>query len=140
LRITNIDSLSAYCDRLVTERIKHFFFEKDGKTDLVEHQEKIIAEIKSKLSQLFIESFSEDEYEYMGEKRTFTLEGLIQQLDELVVNDLNIGHGDRIRLEEVKKDNPDLEIILENERLTRVSNENRAKNKNQIDQHFSDLW
>lgn len=140
MRITNIDTLSSFIDRLITERIKHYFFQKDGKTDLVEHQELIIKEIKAKLSQLFIESFSEDEYEYMGEKRTFTLEGLIEQLDELVVNDLNIGHGDRIRLEEVKKVNPNLEVILENERLTRVSNENRAKNKNLIDKHFADLW
>lgn len=140
MRITNIDSLSAYLDRLVTERIKHYFFEKDGKVDWAQHQELIIKEIKSKLSQLFIESFSEDEYEYLGEKRTFTLEGLIQQLDELVVNDLNIGHGDRVRLEEVKKENPNLEVILENERLTRSSNESRASNKNSIDRHFAELW
>lgn len=140
MRITNIDSLSAYCDRLVTERIKHYFFEKDGKLDLVQHQEMIIKEIKAKLSQLFIESFSEDEYEYMGEKRTFTLDGLIQQLDELIVNDIEIGQGDRRRLEEIKKEHPDLKIILENERLTRISNESRAKNKNNIDQHFADLW
>lgn len=140
MRITNIDSLSAYLDRLCTERIKHYFFEKDGKDDLVQHQELIIKEIKSKLSQLFIESFSEDEYEYMGEKRTFTLEGLINQLDELVVSDILIGEGDRRRLEEIKKDNPNLEVILENEKLTRISNESRAKSKNLIDQHFSDLW
>jgi len=140
LRITNIDTLSAFCDRLVTERIKHYFFEKDGKDDLVQHQEIIIKEIKSKLSQLFIESFSEDEYEYMGEKRTFTLDGLIQQLDELVVNDILIGEGDRRRLDEIKKEHPSLEVILENEKLTRISNENRSKNKNLIDQYFSDLW
>lgn len=140
MRITNIDSLSAYCDRLITERIKHYFFEKDGKDDLVQHQEIIIKEIKAKLSQLFIESFSEDEYEYMGEKRTFTLEGLINQLDELVVSDILIGEGDRIRLEEVKKESPNLEVILENEKLTRTSNENRAKNKNQIDQYYAELW
>lgn len=140
MRLTNIDSLSAYCDRLITERIKWYFFEKDGKDDLVQHQEIIIKEIKSKLSQLFIESFSEDEYEYMGEKRTFTLEGLIEQLDELVVNDILIGEGDRTRLEEIKKEHPRLEVILENERLTRTSNENRAKNKNLIDKNFSDLW
>jgi len=140
LRITNVDSLSSYIDRIICERIKWYFFEKDGKDDLVQHQEIIIKEIKSKLSQLFIESFSEDEYEYMGEKRTFTLEGLIEQLDELVVNDLNIGHGDRIRLEEVKKDSPSIEVILENEKLTRTSNESRARNKNNIDKHFADLW
>lgn len=140
MRITNIDSLSAYLDRLVTERIKHYFFEKDSKDDLVQHQEIIIKEIKSKLSQLFIESFSEDEYEYMGEKRTFTLDGLIAQLDELVVNDILIGEGDRTRLEEIKKEHPSLEVVLENEKLTRFANESRAKNKNNIDKHFADLW
>lgn len=140
MRITNIDSLSAYLDRLCTERIKHYFFEKDNKDDLVQHQEIIITEIKSKLSQLFIESFSEDEYEYMGEKRTFQINALIEEIDSLVVSDGNIGHGDRIRLAEIQKDNPSLEIIIENERLTRISNEQRAKSKNLIDKNFSDLW
>lgn len=140
MRVTNIDSLSAYIDRLICERIKHFFFEKDGKNDLVEHQELIIEEIKLKLNQLFIESFSEDEYEYLGEKRTFQVNALIEEIDSLVVNDGNIGHGDRTRLEEIKKGKPNLEIIIENEKLTRTSNEMRAKNKNNIDNYFADLW
>lgn len=127
-------------DRLITERIKWFFFEKDGKDDLVQHQEKIIAEIKSKLSQLFIESFSEDEYEYLGEKRTFQINALIEEIDSLVVSDGNIGHGDRVRLNEIQKESPSLETIIENERLTRISNENRAKSKNLIDKTFAELW
>lgn len=127
-------------DRLITERIKWFFFEKDGKDDLVHHQEKIIAEIKSKLSQLFIESFSEDEYEYFGEKRTFQINALIEEIDSLVVSDGNIGHGDRVRLNEIQKESPSLETIIENERLTRISNENRAKSKNLIDKTFAELW
>lgn len=38
MRITNIDTLSAYFDRLITENIKLYFFSKDGLTDKVDHQ------------------------------------------------------------------------------------------------------
>lgn len=140
MRITNVDSLSSYIDRIICERIKWFFFEKDGNTDLVQHQELIIKEIKSKLSQLFIESFSEDEYEYMGEKRTFAVNALIEELDKLTVSDILIGEGDRRRLDEIKKEHPSLETIIQNEKLTRGSNESRAKSKNLIDQTFAELW
>ena len=46
MRITNIDTLSAYLDRLVTENIKLYFFNKDGLIEKANHQKKIIEEIK----------------------------------------------------------------------------------------------
>lgn len=136
MRVTNVDTLSSYIDRLIVERIKHYFFNDELKL----HQEQIIKEIKSKLSELFIQTFSEEEYKYLGERRTFVLEGIIQEIDHLVTNNLNIGQGDRTRLEEIKKDSPNLKVILENEKLTRISNENRSKNKNKIDEQYSKLW
>lgn len=140
MRITNIDTLSALFDRLITERIKHFFFNKDGKDELVEHQEKVIKEIKLKIIELFNECENEGQYKYLSEKRTFNENAIIEELDKLVVADIRIGEGDRRRLEEIKKENPDLDVIIENEKITRGSNEQRAKSKNLIDQLFVKLW
>jgi hypothetical protein len=42
LHITNIDTLSALLDRLISENIKLHFFLKDGVDDNIEHQEKVI--------------------------------------------------------------------------------------------------
>ncbi len=140
MRITNIDTLSAFLDRLITERIKHFFFEKDGKIDLVEHQEKVIEEIKIKINDCFNEILWKEGYQYLGEKRTFNENEIIQQLDELIVNDLRIGEGDRARLEEIKKEDPDYEHIIKNEKITRTSNEGRSANKNQIDKLLDETF
>tara|TARA_Y100000034_G_scaffold127060_1_gene179263 strand:+ start:4353 stop:4754 length:402 start_codon:yes stop_codon:yes gene_type:complete len=122
-RITNIDTLSAYLDRLITERIKWFFFKKENKVDRVKHQEIVIGEIKNKISELFLECFDKGSYEYINEKRTFDEVKIIEELDELIINDINIGESDRERLE----------IAMINEKRLRKANEGRAKNKNNID-------
>ena len=57
MRVTNVDSLSAYFDRLISEKIKWYFFNKDGKTDEALHQEAVIKEIRIKLVELFEEAF-----------------------------------------------------------------------------------
>ena len=46
--ITNIDTLSALLDRLISENIKLYFFKKDGLDENIEHQEKVISEIKER--------------------------------------------------------------------------------------------
>ena len=50
--ITNVDSLSALFDRLIAENIKLYFFTKENKTTDAEHQNRVIFEIKKKLSEL----------------------------------------------------------------------------------------
>ena len=62
MRITNLDTLSAMLDRLVTENIKKFFFEKDGLDDKVNHQVEVITELKEKISELFHECYDNKEY------------------------------------------------------------------------------
>ena len=44
-KITNIDTLSALLDRLVSENIKLYFFNKDGILNDIDHQKKVILEI-----------------------------------------------------------------------------------------------
>ena len=126
-RITNIDTLSALLDRLITENIKLFFFRKEKSIKKIEHQEIIVLEIRKKIRKLFIETF-EDGYNYISEKRTFT-NNILDNIEELITNDINIGESDRQRLK----------IVMMEEKRLRKSNEGRANNKNNIDKNFKKL-
>jgi hypothetical protein len=128
-RITNIDTLSALLDRLVTENIKRFFFDKDGLSEKVEHQDVVILEIKKRLIELFLEVYDNREYNYISENRTFTSSNIVENIEELITNDIHIGESDRARLRVA---------MLEEKRL-RKSNEGRSKNKNIIDEKFKEL-
>jgi hypothetical protein len=129
MRVTNIDTLSALLDRLVTENIKHFFFDKDGLGDKASHQKIIINEIKDKLTNLFLEVYNKGSYEYLDEKRTFTASNIVENICELVTNDIHIGESDRARLN----------IAMMEEKRLRKSNEGRSQNKNNIDLNFKNL-
>ena len=128
-RITNIDTLSALLDRLVTENIKRFFFDKDGLGEKVSHQDLVITEIKSRLIELFLEVYDNSEYEYISEKRTFTASNIVENIQDLITNDIHIGESDRARLN----------IAMLEEKRLRKSNEGRAENKNNIDNEFYEL-
>ena len=138
-KITNIDTLSAYFDRLITENIKKYFFNKENNKEKVKHQELIISEIKSKISSLIKECIQEGKYSYIGEQRTFNENAIAEELEELKYNDINIGEADRARLQEVQKENPQTEKLILNEKRLRKSNEGRAKNKNKLDNIFQNL-
>jgi hypothetical protein len=128
-RITNIDTLSALLDRLVTENIKRFFFDKDGLIEKVEHQDIVISEIKKRLIELFLEVYDNREYNYISENRTFTSSNIVENIEELITNDIHIGESDRARLR----------IAMLEEKRLRKSNEGRSKNKNIIDEKFKEL-
>ena len=66
--ITNIDTLSALLDRLISENIKLHFFRKENVTDNIEHQENLIEEIKYRITQLLLDTYNERQYEYISEK------------------------------------------------------------------------
>jgi len=138
VRITNLDTLSAMLDRLVTENIKKFFFEKDGIDDKVEHQDKVISELKSKISELFYECYSNKKYDYISEKRTWS-DKIVEDINNLTYNDILVGESDRGVLSEVKSDNVDLEQLKFEAKKMRKSNERRAKNKNDIDENFKKI-
>ena len=139
MRITNIDTLSSYLDRLITENIKLYFFRKDGLVDKITHQTIVIDEIKKKISELIFESLKENSYNYVEENRTFNESSILEELEDLIQNDINIGEADRARLEETKKEHPSLERMIVNEKRLRKANEGRARNKNTIDKQFKDI-
>jgi len=111
MRLSNIDTLSAYFDRLITENIKLYFFKKEKDLQKIHHQEVAIDMIKEKISQLFDSS------------------SIVEELEDLVTNDIHIGESDRARLR----------IAQMEEKRLRKANEGRAKNKNQIDILFKDM-
>lgn len=139
MRVTNIDTLSAFLDRLITENIKLFFFEKDHLTDKVQHQHLVINEVKLKIIELLHECYDKGQYDYISEKRTFNESAIVEELNELIQNDINIGEADRARLEETTKEHPNLERMIVNEKRLRKANEGRARNKNNIDNLFKDV-
>ena len=137
--ITNIDTLSALLDRMISENIKLYFFKKDGITENIEHQEKVIFEIKEKLKTFFLEIYINKKttgYEYISEKRTYKPEDIVETLEELIHNDITTGEGDRANLKEATSDNPSLEHFTRNHKLIRKANENRAVAKNKLDKQF----
>ena len=139
MRVTNIDTLSALFDRLITENIKKYFFNKDGKLEETKHQEIVISEVKNKITELFTEVFESGEYPHLSEKRTFDENAIVEELEELIFNDINIGEADRERLLQVNSDNPNIEKLIVNEKRLRKSNEGRARNKNNIDKELGKI-
>ncbi len=139
MRITNIDTLSAYLDRLITENIKLYFFNKDGLLDKAEHQKFVINEIKLKLNELFSESITDSKYDYVQEYRTFNESAIVESLEELIINDINIAEADRASLEETTQEHPNLDKMIVNEKRLRKANEGRARNKNDIDNQFKQI-
>jgi len=136
MRITNINAISALIDRLITENIKLFFFEKDGKKDNAIHQAGVIVYIKEELK-VALKEVADDRYRFKGERRTFDENAIVEELEQLTFNDINIGEADRARLAEVISDDPNLEIMIQGEKLLRKSNEGRSANKNKLDELFS---
>ena len=134
--ITNIDTLSALLDRLISENIKLYFFKKDDIDENIEHQQVVITEIKERLSVLFDDVYREGKYEYVSEKRTYKPEDIVETLEELIHNDITTGEGDRANLKEATSENPSLEHFTRNHKLIRKANENRAVAKNKLDEQF----
>ena len=139
MRITNIDTLSALFDRLISENIKLYFFRKDNLKENVDHQEIVISGVKEKLSELLTEVLESGKYKYVSEKRTYKPDDIIETLEELITNDITTGEGDRANLKEATSDNPSLEHFTHGHKLIRKANENRAVSKNKLDEQFKNL-
>jgi len=139
MRITNVDTLSALFDRLISENIKLFFFEKENKMSYIEHQKGVILELRKKVSDLLIECFENGKYEFISEKRTWSSDDVVEELEELVVNDIVVGESDRGVLKEVTSKKTDLDNLKSHAKRMRKANEGRALNKNNIDDKFKDI-
>ena len=143
MRVTNIDTLSALFDRLISERIKLYHFENryTDKEKEIKHQKKVVREIKYKIEDLFIECVTQNEYEYLEEKRSFgekrikEVRRLINSADDLAVADLDVGAA----YYDQKESNSSPDKYMNNELKLREANERRASVKNQIDATFKKI-
>jgi len=136
---TNIDTLSALLDRLISENIKLYFFQKDNLTDNIEHQKEVIDQIKKRINNLFIDVFWNKEYNYVSEKRTYKADMTLESLEQLIKSDIYTGEGDRANLEELNKKNPNINAFRKNHKVLRSANELRAVSKNELDKNFKDF-
>ena len=136
---TNIDTLSALLDRLISENIKLYFFQKDNLTDNIKHQEEVISQIKERLNNLFVDVFWNKEYNYVSEKRTYKADMTLESLEQLIKSDIYTGEGDRANLEELNKKNPNINALRKNHKVLRSANELRAVSKNELDKNFKDF-
>ena len=132
--VSNLNSISASLDRLITEKIKLYFFEKMEKSDYVndsiEKQKKMINTLHMILIDTFENIFKTKEYNILLEKRTFNenLKTLTINIEQLVEMNLNVGTADN-----------SIAKILEQLSLSRSSLEKRSKIKNTIDESVKDL-
>ena len=136
---TNIDTLSALLDRLISENIKLYFFQKDNLTDNIEHQKEVVDQIKKRINNLFIDVFWNKEYNYVSEKRTYKADMTLESLEQLIKSDIYTGEGDRANLEELNKKNPNINAFRKNHKVLRSANELRAVSKNELDKNFKDF-
>jgi len=143
MRITNIDTLSALFDRLISERIKLYHFENryTDKEKEIEHQKSVVKEIKNKIEDLFIECVTQNEYNYLEEKRSFgekrikEVRQLINSADDLAIADLDVGAP----YYDQKETNSTPDKYMKNELKLREANERRATTKNRIDATFKNI-
>ena len=134
--ITNIDTLSAMLDRLISENIKLYFFKKDGLDGNIKHQETVIQEIRQRIKALLLDVYNTKEYNYISEKRTYKADMTLESLEQLIKSDIYTGEGDRANLAELNKDTPDLNKFRKNHKVLRSANELRAVSKNELDSNF----
>jgi len=137
--LTNIDTLSALLDRLISENIKLYFFRKDNLKENTKHQEQIINEIKNRIKTLLIEVYNNKKYDYVSEKRTYKADLTLEALEQLIKSDIYTGEGDRANLKELNRENPNVDSFRKNHKILRSSNELRAVSKNELDERFKEL-
>ena len=138
-KITNIDTISALLDRLISENIKLYFFDKEGILDDINHQKEVISQIKDRIKELLLDVYDNKKYDYISEKRTYTADLTIEAVEQLIKSDIYTGEGDRTNLAELEKKNPDVNSFRKNHRILRSANELRAVSKNELDKQFKNL-
>tara|TARA_R110000824_G_scaffold71361_2_gene182680 strand:- start:71 stop:517 length:447 start_codon:yes stop_codon:yes gene_type:complete len=137
--ITNIDTLSAMLDRLISENIKLYFFKKDNLSENISHQKEVIEEIRNRIKNLLLDVYETREYSYISEKRTYKVDMTLESLERLIKSDIYTGEGDRDNLAELKKENPNIDLMKKNHKVLRSANELRAVNKNELDSNFQNF-
>jgi hypothetical protein len=124
MKITNINTLSALIDRLITEKIKQYFFLMEGDIRSANTQGEIADAVNKEIQITLFEAIKDKRYEFNSEQRTYKkkISNLVDSISDLTIMNLNVGKADH-----------NLATIVNNLKLSRLSLEKRAKLKNNID-------
>ena len=122
--ISNLNTVSSLFDRLITEKIKQYFFYLSKEKKKFKIQTQLINSLHNELQQTFKQIIKSKQYKFNKEKRTFDkdMKNFFYSVENLIVMNLNVGKSDN-----------NLSKILKNLKLSRASLERRAKIKNDID-------
>lgn len=131
-RISNVNSFSAIIDRLIIENLKIIQFVDQNKLKEAEQQNEIIFELKCELDKIYGE-LSECRYKSIGEQRTYTNDNLFSDLFRLCLNNYCIAKGDKLKIEESKKDIVNINILKNYINVVRENLEERSKSKNGLE-------
>jgi hypothetical protein len=131
-RISNVNSFSAITDRLIIENLKIIQFVDQNKLEEAEQQNVIISELKIELD-LIYQELLENRYKSIGEQRTYTNDNLFSDLFRLCLNNYSIAEGDKLKIEESKKDIVNIDMLKNYILSVRNNLEERSKSKNNLE-------
>jgi macrodomain Ter protein organizer (MatP/YcbG family) len=130
MKITNINTISALLDRLITEKIKQYFFLVEGDNKAAKTQGEISEVICNEIKNTLTEAITSKKYDFVAEQRTYKkkVSNLTDSISDLIVMNLNVGKADH-----------NLAEIINNLKLSRLSLEKRSKLKNNIDNLLKEI-
>ena len=131
-RMSNVNSFSAIIDRLIIENLKIIQFVDQNKLEEAEQQNVIISELKTELD-LIYQELLENRYISIGEQRTNTSKNLFSDIFRLCLNNYSIALGDKLKIEESKKDIVNIDTLKNYINSVRENLEERSKSKNSLE-------
>jgi len=131
-RMSNVNSFSAIIDRLIIENLKIIQFVDQNKLEEAEQQNVIISELKTELD-LIYQELLENRYKSIGEQRTYTNANLFSDLFRLCLNNYCIAKGDKLKIQESKKDTVNIDTLKNYINAVRENLEERSRSKNSLE-------
>ena len=130
MKITNINTLSALIDRLITEKIKQYFFLTEDDVTAANTKGEIADAINKEIQITLFEAIKNKNYDFNSEQRTYKkkISNLVDSISDLTIMNLNVGKADH-----------NLAGIINNLKLSRLSLEKRSKLKNNIDNLLKEI-
>ena len=122
--ISNLNTVSALFDRLITEKIKQYFFYLSKENKKFKAQTQLINSLHNELQKTFTQIIKSKKYEFNKEKRTFDkdVQNFFYSVENLIVMNLNIGKSDN-----------NLSKILKKFKTFKGFIRKKSKDKNDID-------
>lgn len=132
-RIPNLDTVSAFVDRLVVEHIKRFEFARRGDEKAVALQDELIVGIRARLSDTLVDCLEHACHAAFPEVRDFLSSSILPSLEGLIASNALLGLVEHEKLAEAVSGSPDVEALTALVVVARIANERRAMFRNSLD-------